>query len=371
MILLSQEWIAMLFTNVVFLASGAVISGNGEWKYEYMPSKLALPGQAADSLRLGNGHGLCKDKEGNIYFTFDPAKTVSESSQVLAKYSPDGETVVMLGEKGPAGLARGVPHGLRIEHDEKAGESFLYHANNDATVFKTTLDGRILWTANFSNWKTEKPHFWPYKPTDAIVVPGTDVLLVADGYGSSYVHKLDKNTGAFLEGQSFGGKGATLDPLELSCPHGINLDPTRPGTFRVSDRANHRFVWVTPEGKAVDSHRMDMGEPGQELPCNVDFYEDQTGYGTVKLVPGLGTNKGSNFTYGNVGIYGKDEEVLAVIEVARTIGHLGHQHPHDAIFLPNGDVVVCCWAGPSDPGVGQSHGTISYWRRLPPMEVVV
>jgi hypothetical protein len=196
------------------------------------------------------------------------------------------------------------------------------------------------------------------------------VLLVADGYGSSFVHKLDKNTGAFLEGQSFGGRGATTDPVELNCPHGINLDPRRPGTLLVSDRANHRFVWVTPEGKYVDSKRMDVEPVGQELPCNVDVHEDPKA-GMVALVPGLGTNSGRNFTLGNVGIYGPHDELLSVIEVAKTIGPLGHQHPHDAIFLPNGDVVVCCWAGPSDPGVGQSHGTISYWKRLPPKEIVV
>jgi len=50
---------------------------------------------------------------------------------------------------------------------------------------------------------------------------------------------------------------------------------------------------------------------------------------------------------------------------------------HDALFLPNGDVVVCCYGGgcggkPSAkcqssqfPHVkGTSAGTISYWKRV-------
>ena len=79
----------MRFTAVVGIASGAVISGSGDWTYEYVPSKLALPSAAAESLRSGNGHGLCKDKAGNIYFTFDPQKTVTENTQVRCSRPED------------------------------------------------------------------------------------------------------------------------------------------------------------------------------------------------------------------------------------------------------------------------------------------
>ena len=51
---------------------------------------------------------------------------------------------------------------------------------------KTTLEGELVWV-------TEGPLAWPglpWLPTDATVVPGTDRLLVADGYGSSYVHQV-------------------------------------------------------------------------------------------------------------------------------------------------------------------------------------
>ena len=42
----------------------------------------------------------------------------------------------------------------------------------------------------------------------------------------------------------------------------------------------------------------------------------------------------------------------------------GTEHPHDAIWLPNGDFVLCCWSGPSNPGQGPSKGTISYWEKV-------
>ncbi len=64
---------------------------------------------------------------------------------------------------------------------------------------------------------------------------------------------------------------------------------------------------------------------------------------------------------GSVAIYDREgKQQLGLIEVAKEIGHLGHQHPHDAIILPGGDVVVCCWSGASD-GQGPAMGTISYW----------
>ena len=38
----------------------------------------------------------------------------------------------------------------------------------------------------------------------------------------------------------------------------------------------------------------------------------------------------------------------------------GHTHPHDAIFLPSGDIVVAVWQG-HEPG---SFGGVEYWTRL-------
>merc|ERR1712137_1132523 len=93
-----------------------------------------------------------------------------------------------------------------------------------------------------------------------------------------------------------------------------------------------------------------------------DVHEDPDD-GFVTVVPSLGLNY-KTITNGSVAIYGKGMELLSSIDVAGVIGHLGHQHPHDAMFLPNADVVVCCWGGPANPGQGPALGTISYWQRL-------
>lgn len=364
MLLLICVFLLVLNFNVSTKLSNddPVISGSGRWKYQYMPDLLHFPNET----ELGNGHGLCKDKKGQIYFTFQP-KHKTAYSQALVRFQPDGTNGVLLGDKGPDGLSMGVPHGLRIDYSE--GTGYLYHANNQATVMKTTLEGKIVWKSDFTDiWKNNKT-VWPYKPTDAVVVPNTNTLLVADGYGQSWVHKLDKRTGEYLNA-SFGGKGNTSsDPIRFNTPHGINLDPQ--GNFIVSDRSNNRLVTVDQDGHYKTSS-LTTKVAGVSLPCNVDFMKASAidGGGMLALVPSLGKSY-HPYLNGSVAIYNTsapspNPDPISVIEVARWIGHLGHQHPHDAIFLPSGDMVICCWSGPSDgPDFGPAKGTISYWKRLP------
>lgn len=326
-----------------------------------MPDLVALPKSQKDN--VAHGHGLAQDEKHNIYFTYVP-KEVKNDTQVLVRFNPDGTHAALLGAIGQTELSTGVPHGLHIEHDPATNESYLYHANNAAKIMKTRLNGDVMWTVDLSSWEKDKPHYWPIKPCDAIVVPGSNTLLVADGYGSSFVHAFDKNTGKYIENKTFGGLGNTSsDPIKFNTPHGINVDPRHPGTFVISDRSNHRLVWVTADGKYVSSAPTE-DPAGMSLPCNVDVHTDSKA-GQVAVVPSLGMSY-KNLNNGSVAIYDKSNKVLSVIEVAATIGHLGHQHPHDAMFMPNGDVVICCWAGPSNgPSQGPAKGTISYWKRLP------
>ena len=67
-------------------------------------------------------------------------------------------------------------------------------------------------------------------------LPGTDYLLVTDGYGSSYVHVLNKTDGTFVPGMSF-GKGV------FACPHKITVDETTKKVV-ICDRSHSRRVYV-------------------------------------------------------------------------------------------------------------------------------
>ncbi|MGN6552483.1 MAG: hypothetical protein ACTHLW_01960 [Verrucomicrobiota bacterium] len=296
--------------------SAPTIFGSGDFRYEYVPAKLPLPA----GVKVKNAHGLCRDREENIYFTFE-SQSVDETTRVLIRYARDGTAPVLLGDPK---LAAGVPHGLNIAY-EPDGQAFLYHANNQATIHKTTLDGEMVWT---QKWPAQMGNF---KPTDTIVIPGTDRLLVADGYGSSMIHALRKSDGVYA-GKSWGGKGA--EHGELNCPHAITFDPRRQ-LLLTCDRSNKRMEYTTANGlyhSTIDAKEI-------TAPCNVDFWGDYA------LVPDLG---------GPVYILDKDNRVVSTLDVGQVLGAAGFKHPHDAIWLENGDIVIGTW----------NPGRLGYWRRL-------
>jgi len=294
-----------------------IASGRGEFRYEYAPDKLVLPPE----VQMRHGHGLCHDAQGNIYFTYEP-EHVDEHTRCLVRFAPDGTHAVLLGADNS--LAHGAPHGLNI-HLEPDAEPVLYHANNDATVHKTTLDGRILWTQKWT------PQMGNYKPTDAVVPPATKRVLVADGYGSSMIHALKTADGVYA-GKSWGGLGAAHG--ELNCPHGITFDPRRKLVL-TADRGNKRLEYFTVNG----AYHSTIEAKEITAPCNADIRGDHV------LVPDLD---------GPCVILDQDNHVVSVIEVGRLLGEHGFRHPHDAIWLPNGDIVVCTW----------NPGRIAYWRRV-------
>jgi hypothetical protein len=282
-----------------------------------VPAKLTLPPE----VKMRNGHGLCRDTQGNIYFTFEPEK-VEEQTRSLVRFAPDGTGPVLLGSDNA--LAHGVPHGLNIDVD-KDGNSVLYHANNDATVHKTTLDGRILWT---QKWGAQMGN---YKPTDAVAPPGGDRVLIADGYGSSMIHALKSSDGIYA-GKSWGGLGSAHG--ELNCPHGITFD-TRRKLLLTADRGNKRLEYFTANGlyhSTIEAKEI-------TAPCNADIW------GEYVLVPDLD---------GPLIILDKDNQVISVLEVGKLLGEYGFRHPHDAIWLANGDIAVCTW----------NPGRLGYWKRL-------
>lgn len=236
-----------------------IIGGQGEFRFLFRPDlvQLPLPEKADDQ----NGHGLIVDRTTkSFYFTWQPKK-VGPDTHALARFTPDGKTGTLLGKPGPEGLGNGVPHGLRIEHDAVRGQTFLYHANNAQRVTKTTIDGTIVWSVSFADWQTTKPQYWPIIPTDAIVVPGTDLLLLADGYGSSFIHFLNKTTGEYLPGRTFGGGQGQRHGAHATLQHAAHGcirsdDPAAAGTGGRTRLCRLRPLQQPPRVGAV---RRDLG----------------------------------------------------------------------------------------------------------------
>lgn len=299
-------------------SASPIVSGSGAFRYQFVPSKLQLP----ESVRMRHGHGLVRDTNGDIYFTYEP-EVVEPQTRVLVRFAPDGTGATLLGSDNS--LAYGAPHGLNIQVT-KDGNRVLYHANNAATVHKTTLDGQVIWT---QKWPAQMGN---YKPTDVVVPPGSDRVLVADGYGSSMIHALKTADGVYA-GKSWGGTGRSHG--ELSCPHGITFDP-RKGLLLVADRGNKRLEYYQPNG----IYQSTVEQQEIQAPCNVDIQGDYA------LVPDLN---------GPVFILDRENKVISTVEVGKLLGDQGFKHPHDAIWLENGDIAVCTW----------NPGRIGYFKRLP------
>ena len=129
--------------------------------------------------------------------------------------------------------------------------------------------------------------------------------------------------------------------------HGCTYDP-RNGKIAVSDRANSRFEYFTFDNASPDvfeyNHTNDMRPTmgGGTLPCNLRMYPEQEGR---SISPDL---------MGPVAVLDESNRVVSVVNVSVLLASEEHKHPHDAIFLPNGDMVVATWA----------PGRLSYWRRL-------
>lgn len=139
------------------------------------------------------------------------------------------------------------------------------------------------------------------------------------------------------------------------------LTPTFPplaiqdsGLLVVSDRSNARLQYVELNGSHRSTVDMSVGSRagvGGHQPDNVDLRGSPSTSGKRDLlIPSLD---------GTVSVLAGDlMDVLSVMDVGKLLGP-ACPHPHDAIFLDNGDMVLCCW----------NPGHLSYWEKLPAEDV--
>jgi hypothetical protein len=340
-------------------ADAPIIGGYGKWRYQYMPELLQLPpgGEVQDA------HGLELDDEDNIYLTYanwnNGVQTNGTDQECLVRWAPDGTNGAFMDQGGPA-LCSGKPHGLKLAR-EADGVTYLYHSNvaetsksHSGKLSKTTLEGKIIWQINgtFGQQDTHdnyRPCWWGVPPTGPYV-------YLADGYGSSNVYVFTRD-GRFTN-RTFGGRGKEHGKFE-TC-HGITYDP-RAGLFAVADRENHRIEMFDFDARAGDTfayratvNASSMGAPPSSpitpagfRPCNFRVLENaqEDFLEGMVVVPAL---------EGPVAILDKSNKLVSVIDVGKLIGDRGSLHPHDALMLRNGDVVVGTW----------NPGYVSYWKLL-------
>lgn len=209
-----------------------------ELKYSIVPGFFE---ENPGNKQLGPCHGgAVIDKAGNIYVTTD-------TERGIVVYSSAGK---FLRAVGPTRI-----HALEIRDEE--GTEYLYCARpSDHEVVKLGLDGKEIWSLRYPQesglYKDEKG----FNPC-AVTVGPDGSIFVADGYGSNYCLKFDKNR-KFVK--AFGGPGEEEGKFK-TC-HGIGLD-TRLGRplLLVCNRNNNRVEYWDLDGKFVKVIRKDLRMP--------------------------------------------------------------------------------------------------------------
>src|SRR4030095_3563781 len=160
-----------MFGIIVFVSAAAIAA---DLQYTITPNFFdTSPGNSS----LGPCHGgAVIDRAGNIYVTTDTPRGI-------VVFSPSGK---FLRTVGPTRV-----HGLEVR--EENGTEYLYCARPaDHEVVKLRLDGGQEWVLRYPEsagiYKDEKG----FNPCAVTVAPDGSIF-VADGYGSNYVLKFDKD----------------------------------------------------------------------------------------------------------------------------------------------------------------------------------
>lgn len=309
-----------------------LILGTGDHRYQCIHDWLTPPtsGSAA-GLAFGDTHGLAQDAAGLIYV----AHTVHPSStkpHAVAVFGPDGTFQSAWGE-----AFRGGAHGLDLRAER--GTEFLYHCDtNRRLVVKTDLKGETVWEAPWPKESGKYEAKEKYCPTNVAFLPDTPGsapadILVGDGYGSSFIHRYSAD-GHYLKTIIGPGK----EPGQVNCPHGLWID-SRAASPRlaVADRGNRRIQFFS-----LDGDHLGFAADGIRMPCHFKARGD------LLLVPDLESvvtllDK-DNKPVVHLGDGARDGKPSPLRGAPRADFIPGKFiHPHTAIFLHTGDILVAEW----------------------------
>ena len=207
-------------------------------KYEHVPNHFdTMPGGQPQGACHG---GVVIDKAGNVYVTTDTARGI-------LVFSADGKFQRAC---GPSKI-----HALEIR--EENGEEFIYAARpSDNEVIKLKLDGTQEWSLKYPEESGLCKDATGFKPC-AVTVGPDGSIFVADGYGSNYIYKFDKDR-KFVK--AFGGPGE--EEGKFNTCHGIGLDTRgeKPLLF-ICNRNNNRVEHWDLDGNFVKVLQKDLRMP--------------------------------------------------------------------------------------------------------------
>lgn len=321
--------------------SRSVVFGRDEYEYEFLHDWAQLP----DKYSWQTTHNVAVDSEGLVYVIHEGREDQPDHPSIFV-FDGDGKFVRAFGNQFQGG-----GHGIEVRDEN--GEEFLYVAayQQVKTIAKLSLTGETVWKqfapmeagVYAENEDTERKKVWGrdrFMPTNFAFLPFDEThqgdFFLADGYGSFFIHRYDKD-GNWKS--HFGGPGQAGG--QFNTPHGLWIDerPETPNLI-VTDRANNRLQVLTLDGKHLET--LD----GFGLPANIDIR------GEVTLVPELlGRVSLVDRNLRRLAILGDDrprieaDKKFAIRQDESQWNDGKFIHPHDACFDANGNIYVAEWVG--------------------------
>ena len=311
------------------------IVGNDEHAYEIVHGWGELP----DKFSWQTTHNVAVDKEGRLYVIHE-GRAQKKDHPAIFVFDSNGKYVRSFGSEFQGG-----GHGIEVR--EENGTEYLYVCAYQGlkTFAKLDLKGERVWkkmapmdSGVYAEAEDTKPtRAWGrdrFMPTNFAFLPDGDFLL-ADGYGSFYIHRYDQD-GNWKS--HFGGPGEGKG--KFNTPHGIWIDNRDPNQSKVliADRAHHTIQVLDLDGKYIETIS------GFGLPANMDIRGD------LLLVPEL---------LARITLLDKDNRVVATLgdDVERIKADKKYAirrdaatwrqdkfvHPHDACFDADGNIFVAEW----------------------------
>lgn len=297
-------------------------------------------GDLPDGWRWGATHGVCIDPEGLVYVTHQ--LSTGEPQDAVAVFEPGGRFVRSFGRQFHGG-----GHGLDLRVE--GGTPYLYLSDiKNCVVAKLTLTGDEVWRTGVPVESGVYASGAKYVPTNVAFAPDGG-LFIADGYGSSYIHRYDAD---LKYAETFGGTGTEAGKYRT--PHGVYWDDRdgREAALVVTDRANARLQAVSPAGKPL------AVIPDMALPCDADAHDG------LLVVADLNARVTLLDRENNIIVHlGDDpawtEQVNAGGRKLRSQPERFQPgrfvHPHGACFDTEGNIYVAEWV---------EHGRLSFLKRV-------